>query len=228
MEKKLWTYGNAIAKYPVTVGSVWSVGGATFVCGDLEGDQTVLRGQLDKIKPDLMYVDPPWDDKIATDFRVKSGLDEKHREVDVSTVIRAVLKLAKDLRVLALMEGGHKRRELNRRCAEAVGSKVAAEWTITYTQKAVPCALFAVDFRDEPKADWPDFNGLSELQTEELSLRHYKPRVVFDPCGGLGGTAEAAAYVGTQSLSHELSPYKMAAAIKRLAKFTGQKPIQIQ
>lgn len=223
----LWKYGSAHKTYPVSPGDVWVVGPATFVCGDLEGDDFIFRRQIERLSPSLMFTDPPWDDRIATQFRSKSGLDENPRDVDVSRVICKVLSYAKELNVLALMEGGHKRRQLNHDCVAYVGGVVADEWTITYTDRKMPCALFAVDFRKEPKRDWPDFSGLSEVQVEDLVMSSYKPSCVIDPCGGLGGTAEAAANAGCRSLSHELSPFKMAAAIKRLAKFTGETPFRL-
>lgn len=219
---KLWKYGDLHKKYPVAVGDVWIVGPAKYICGDLEADPSVLLAELKKSKPDLMYVDPPWDNRIANEFRKRSGLDEAPRQVEVTNVIRKIISYARDLKILALMEGGHKRREMNRQCVAVEGGRVGAEWTIHYSQKKMPCALFAVDFREEPKNDYPNFDGLSEVEAEDLAMSHYKPKLVFDPCGGLGGTPAAATYAGIPSISHELSPYKMATALDRISQMTGE------
>lgn len=220
---KLWTYKGARKKYPVEVGDVWQVGGHILICGDLEGDQTVLRKWLVSHPPSLMYVDPPWNDQIATQFREKSGVDgDAKRAVDCAKVITRVLELAREMHLLAFMEGGDKKRQMNRDCITALGTEIGDEWTITYTDKRIPCVLWAVDFRKEKSPDWPSFGGLSEMECEDLVLSHYKPKRVFDPCGGLGGTAIACQYAGVSSITHELSPYKMAEAIKTLVKLSQQ------
>lgn len=225
---KLWTYKGARKKYPVEAGDVWQVGNHRLICGDLEGDQTVLRRELASYEPDLMYVDPPWNDQIASQFREKSGVDgEQKRVVDCAKVITRVLELSKERNLLTFMEGGDKKRQMNRDCIVALGAEIGDEWTITYTDKRIPCVLWAVDFRKNKVVDWPSFGGLSEMECEDLVLSHYKPTRVFDPCGGLGGTAIACEYAGVASITHELSPYKMAEAIKTLVKLSKQPATKI-
>ena len=121
---------------------------------------------------------------------------------------------------MTFMEGGDKKRQMNRDCIKALGADIGDEWTITYTDKRIPCVLWAVDFRSKKEQDWPQFEGLSEIECEDLVLSHYKPNRVFDPCGGLGGTAIACQYAGVPSITHELSPYKMAEAIRNLVKLS--------
>lgn len=205
-------------------GDTWVVGEHRLICGDLEGP-TTLYHELAEHPADLMYVDPPWNNQIATQFRTKSGADgigNPGRQVEVSDLICTILRIAKDRKLLCFMEGGHKMREMNRACIAFVGGTVGQEWTISYTDKAMPCALWAVDFRDEPRKDWPDFAGMSEFDVETGVMSHYRPKRVVDPCGGLGGTAWAAARTGCGSITHELSPYKVAEAIKLLVQVTGE------
>jgi hypothetical protein len=152
---------------------------------------------------------------------------EEKRSVDCSRVITRVLELAKERNLLTFMEGGSKKRDMNRDCIRFVGAEIGDEWTITYTDNKIPCVLWAVDFRKNKIKDWPQFEGLSEMECEDLVTSHYKPKRVFDPCGGLGGTAIACAYQRVASITHELSPYKMAEAIKNLVKITKQPATKI-
>lgn len=224
---KLWTYKGALKKYPVQTGDTWVVGKHRLICGDLEGE-TNLYKELEQYPADLMYVDPPWNNQIASAFREKSGVDgEAPRKVEVSKLICTIIKIAKDRKLLLFMEGGNKMRQMNRDCIDYVGSPKVKEWTITYTDRAIPCALWAIDFREEPKDDYPNLEGLSEFEVETLVMSHYKPNRVLDTCGGLGGTAWGAERTGCGSITHELSPYKMAEAIKLLHKLTGEIPKKV-
>lgn len=221
-QEKLWTYKGARSKYPVERGDTWRVGQHTFVCGDLVGDRSVLMGRLAEAKPDFVYTDPPWNDRIATEFRYRSGADAEKKRVDSKALITSMLMLVRELKTVVLMEGGHKMREMNRQAIADAGGVIGDEWTITYTDRALPCALWVIDFRDNPSRDWPSFEGLNEIQSEDLAMKHYAPRMVFDPFCGLGGTPSAANAFGCASLGHELSPFKLAEAIKRLVQESGQ------
>ena len=216
---QLWTYKGARKKYPVQMGEVWKVGDHILICGDLEGDTTVLKRELKTYQPDLMFVDPPWDNQIASSFRARSGVDE--RPVDCASLITNILGYAKEMELLCFFEGGVRRKQMNRDCIKAVGGSLAGEWNICYTNKRTPCMLWALDFRKEPKQDYPNFEGMSEIEVEDAVMNTYKPKRVFDTCGGLGGTAIAAQYAGIPSVTHELSPFKMAEAIKNLVKISG-------
>lgn len=221
----IWKYNNAHDFYPVKAGDVWVVGDHTLVCGDLEGD-TKIDQQVEKLLPDLIYTDPPWNNGNGRAFRTKAGVDgEKGREVDIKSLIKRVLTFGKNLEVLTFCEGGRKERDINRSVIAELGASAVAEWDITYTERKLPCVLYAADWRKNPKSDYPDFSGMDEFDIETLSLQHYKPRLVLDPCGGLGGTAWAAHRTGCASLTSELSPYRMAVAIGRLHSLTGIQPV---
>lgn len=221
----VWKYNNAHDFYPVSAGDVWKVGNHTLVCGDLEGS-TKIDEQVDKLQPDFIYTDPPWNNGNGKAFRTKAGVDgDKGRNVDIRSLIKRVLSFGRKLEVLTLCEGGCRERNINRSVIAELGAKAIAEWDITYTRKKLPCVLYAADWRKNPQSDYPDFSGMDEFDIETLSLQHYKPRLVLDPCGGLGGTAWAACRTGCASLTSELSPYRMAVALERLHHLTGIKPV---
>ena len=221
----VWKYNNAHDFYPVKAGEVWKVGVHTLVCGDLEG-ATKIDEQVAKLQPDFIYTDPPWNNGNGRAFRTKAGVDgDKGRPVDIKSLIKRVLTFGKQLQVLTLCEGGCKERDINRSVITELGAKNISEWNITYTERKLPCVLYAADWRTDARNDYPDFSGMDEFSIETLSLEHYKPRLVLDPCGGLGGTAWAAHRTGCASLTSELSPYRMAVSIERLHYLTGIKPV---
>jgi len=220
----VWKYNNAHDTYPVKAGDVWKVGVHTLVCGDLEGE-TKLDAQVEKLKPDFIYTDPPWNNGNGKAFRTKAGVDgDQGRNVDIRKLIKRVLTFGYKLKVLTFCEGGKKERAINRAIINELYANLIAEWDITYTERKLPCVLFAADWRKAYTNDYPDFTGMTEWDVETLALSHYKPRLVLDPCGGLGGTAWAAHRTGCASLTSELSPYRMAVALQRLHQLTGIQP----
>lgn len=222
----IWKYSNKHELYPVEFGDVWEVSGHRFICGDLQGTNNCIFEDAKKLKPDLMFTDPPWNDGNAKAFRTKSGVDgESGKRVDVASLISLVLGIAAERRILAYCEGGVKEQEMNKRIIERLGGKVAKVYSITYMSAKRPCLLYAADFREIPKDDYVDgINGRDEAYVEDAVVSHHMPKLIIDPCGGRGGTAHCAARHGVRSLTSELSPYRMAEAIWRVAMETGGEP----
>lgn len=225
----VWKHKNAHDEYPVKAGDYWQVGNHIFLCGDLEG-QTNLHEAIEEYPPDLMYADPPWNNGNARSFRTISGVDgEKGRPVEISTLTKTVLDIPKRLKILAFIEGGVKQKQMVEDAIISQGGVVGGCWNVHYSRAERPNLLFAADFRKNPINDYPpDLEGKSDAITPQLVLRHYLPKRVIDCCGGLGGTARSAEWWGVASLTHELSPYRTAEAIKLVAKTAKLTPIKIK
>lgn len=222
----VWTYSGAHKDYPVKAGETWTCGNHTLVCGDLEGE-TPLWQKLKTMTPDLVYVDPPWNSGNARSFRTKAGVDgESGRTVDLSNLLKVVLTPSATSKILTFIETGKKEQNIVKGIIAEMGGTVGATWNITYYRKN-PCILIAADFRPTPFDDYPEFEGLDDEDTPDVAIEHYKPSLVLDPCGGRGGTATAAEIVGVASLTNELSPYRMAEALKKLHVATGIAPTRV-
>lgn len=210
-----WKYSNSIKEYPVRAGDVWSVGDRhIFVCGDLQGESRIDK-VVDELKPQLMYTDPPWTNSLATGFRTKAGVDgEKGKKVNVDDLIKRILGFAKTLKVPCFIEGGCSEKDMNRRTISETGGLLHREWQIKYG-KNLPCMIYFADYREHPTEDFnQEITGEDDIYTPFHVIHWYKPNYVFDPCGGRGTTAVMAGAAGCGSILHELSPYRMADAIK--------------
>lgn len=219
-----WRYSGAIDRFPVAVGDVWraDVDGLPhiFACGDLEGI-TPLHALLGKYGPQLMYVDPPFNAGVARTYRTKAGVES--RRVDIVDLWTAVLSPASQYRLLAYVETGQAQREALHLLAGEMGGAVTGDWDITY-YRTKPAALVAVDFRPVPSTDHPDFTGMDDEHTPLAALEWHGQGRVVDPCAGRGLTARAAAQAGWASISHELSPYRLAEALESFKQMTGVTP----
>ena len=228
-----WHYNKAHDQYPVKTGESWTVGRHWFVCGDLQEENRLeeVINHVDDHETDqgIMYVDPPWDKRMAHAFRTKAGVEKK--SVDLNDLFWAILEPARKRRTIAFMEGGNGKRELVIDLIQAMGGVVGNVWEITYYKKK-PCFILAADFRDQPRNDFPDLTGLDDEQTPKAVLDHYSvilgdtKKFVVDPCGGRGLTARTAEQCGWTAITLELSPYRMAEAmssvIKTIKKLTGE------
>jgi len=219
-----WRYTGAIDKFPVVEGDVWAVdtraGQHFFVCGDLEGG-TPLFDVLKGNRPHLMYVDPPYNSGVARSYRTKAGVDV--RAVDIVELWSAALGPAAQYRILAYVETGVAQREALRRLGVEMGAVVSGDWDITYYRKK-PAALLAIDFRLDPDEGHPDFAGMDDEHTPLAALKYHQTGRVLDPCAGRGLTARAAFEAGWESVSHELSPFRLAEALKQFSLISGATP----
>lgn len=212
-----WRYGDAHDTYPVASGEVWQVGDHWFVCGDLEEDRHLEAVFSHAPQPTLMYVDPPWNSGNARSFRTKAGVDgQQGRTVDMRNLLRHVLAPAKTLRLLAFVETGRRDEGGLRNVINDMGGVPGERWDITY-YRSKPAVLMAADFRPNPTPDYPDFSGVDDEHTPTVALNAYPTGCVIDTCGGRGLTARTAHHNGWASISHELSPYRMAEAIQSVA-----------
>ena len=207
-----WKYSNFHETYPVKDGDIVCVGRQIFVCGDLTKD-TKLDAMLDVVPPDLMYVDPPWNDSLARSFRTKAGVDgEKGKAVSCLDLQISVLNRAKKHRIPVYLEGGVKWTDLSKNAISATGGELLGEWLISYGK--MPCKLYCADYSGTLAGKpLPDLEGASEDNSCQIIFDFHKPRTVTDPCHGRGWVARVANYYGIQAVTSELSPYRMADAI---------------
>jgi hypothetical protein len=222
-----WRYTNAIDRFPVQPGDVWEFNTGhhihLFVCGDLQGD-TPLNDVLASLEPTLVYVDPPYNAGLARGYRTKAGVDNgPGRSVDMSDLWQAALWPAVERGLTAYVETSSTQQTALEAAINWMAGEVTGRWGITYYRKH-PSALIAADFNPIPSYDHPDLHGMDDEHTPLAVLTFHPAGVVLDPCAGRGLTARSAHTAGWSSVSHELSPFRMAEAIHSLHKLTGVTP----
>lgn len=219
-----WRYTGAVERFPVVAGDVWQadtgLGRHLFVCGDLE-EQTPLYSVLTEAVPQLMYVDPPYNSGVASSYRTKAGVSR--RRVPIPHLWASTFASAAQYRILAYVETGVAQRPELRKLAVEMGAVISGDWDITYYRKN-PAVLIAVDFRSAWSEDHPDFTGLDDMDTPLVALKHHAAGVVVDPCAGRGLTSRAAFEAGWESVSHELSPFRLAEALEQFTQISGVIP----
>ena len=220
-QTKAYLYTNAIKEFPVKAGEVWGCANAIFVCGDLEEDSR-LEDVLTDYPCDMMYVDPPWGAGVASTYRTKAGV--QRRQVNANNLYQRIVEPARVRQQLAYVETGIRQRKWLLGLLNDLGAQVTV-WDTTYYGNK-PSVLAAADWRPEPTG-LPNFTGLDDEDTPLVAIKAHKPGRVLDPCGGRGLTARAAWQAGTASLLHELSPYRMAEALKAMLALTGEQPYRL-
>jgi hypothetical protein len=207
--------------FPVQPGEVWTVDRHMLACGDLElGDGQRLLA-LAGSAPDIVYSDPPWGGGNAAAFRTKAGVP---RKVDFDLFLRRLLPLvASAKRDVFLEMGDEHTRDLVALIGE-LGGRALQAWKITYYRKN-PCWLIQASWHGQ-HGQAPDMTGMDDTATPTAAFEAVaRPGdVIFDPCTGLGCTADAVARLpgDCRFVGLELHPKRMSATLTRLRGIRGE------
>ena len=227
-----WQYSGKHADYPVRPGDVWKVDRHLFVCSDAEQDQQPwTRAGVRTESVTFVYADPPYSAGIARSYRRKAGIDGgTSAPVDFPVLIGRFVSAARLAGTVAYLEAGVKTVDQVADACTHVGAKITGRWNITFYGKQ-PACLIAADFRPDPAADHPDFEGADDEHTPAIAIAHWAKThpngTVLDPCSGRGLTSRSADAGGYRSVNLELSQYRIAEALHRLHKVTGSTPIKV-
>lgn len=220
---KVWDYSGAIYDYPVEPGDVWQQGDHIFICGDLEGESP-LDEILDANPLTLLYVDPPWGNSMATSYRTKARADgDKGRPARLEHLLPEVIRPAARFGLDAYIETGIKEQDTVETAIRSLGGTVTGVHNITYYYKH-PGLLVGATFNQDEEHVGISFDGLDDDDTPTHAMTHYGTGCVLDTCAGRGLTARSAQVRGWRSINHELSPYRMAEAMKSVQQLSGLEP----
>ena len=214
-----WKYGGAGDVYPVRPGQLWTVGKHRLRCADLEK----LTGPAFAERPDVVYVDPPWNAGNAKSFRTKAGLQDG--KVDFfGSFIPAVVRQIKPCKGSVFCESGRREEKKVVETMQKYGAKLLGRWDIMYYRKH-PCVLLRFSFSGLDDGFRMDLTDIDDEDTPREILGSYAPgKLVLDCCLGRGLTPVAAATAKHIFMGTELHPRRMAVALEKLAKVTRIEP----
>ena len=212
-----WDYGPEGDRFPVADGQWWECGHHLYRCGDIHGLAVAER-------PDVIYVDPPWNTGNVRSFYTKAGLP--HPEWEWTELYRVIIALAEGFGCALWVEGGVRQRD---EFMAMLPGPHTASWPITYYRKHP--AVLAYSGPIPPPV--PDLSGSDDEHTPKIVLSAYvkaaggEVGLVLDPCAGRGLTSRAAEQNGWRSVSNELNPTRVSVALARMEKMIGQVPERI-
>ena len=220
-----WTYGDAGDRIPVRPRQTWAVGPHLLRCSDLEDDG--LQWIQNQARPDVVYVDPPWNASNASTFRTKARVP---RSVDYDQFASLLAQACSDALRSVFVESSRPgdRAGGNRALVRAFtkwGAILHETWDVTYYGKQ-PSALMRFSFGEyKPDDSRFDLTGMDDEHTPMAVLSEYPKGIrVLDPCTGRGLTPLAAAANGHRFFGTELHPRRMAQALDKLSELTGEPP----
>jgi hypothetical protein len=231
-----WTYASdGGEKYPVSYGQLWTVNGHLYHCQDLEAEKSDWTDDVARLRPKLVYTDPPWGAGNARTFRTKAGVDGAlGRAVNTINLHKKILEPFAALKILAYVETGLREEHELKRVAAELGGVCVGRWDITYYQTK-PCVLFAFDFGETKPYTLPNLNGMDDDDTPLAVFKHHlaegflrEGNLIADPCAGRGLTAASANRVGLQALTNELHPNRISCAMWKINKATNAQPQRIR
>lgn len=225
---KVWDYGEQGRKYPVEPGQVWQVAGHTFVCSDLMASRALDAALSAGPRPTLLYSDPPWNQGNLNSFRTKARLPKaSHTILELFVRIRMI---ADEYRLPLYVEGSKIEMKEGAAIVDAIhrgqGTK-SAYWPITYYHRS-PCGLYYSGYSPTP-VESSTVSGKDDDDTPGIVMRaHGSTGVVVDPCSGLGQTPLEAARNGWSSITNEMHPNRMSAAMVRVGEVLGASAVRVK
>ena len=230
MVKSRWDYGDAGDKYPLQKGEVWRVGNHWLTVLDHADAGEPSRRYLGflaarGVKPDAVFVDPPWDRGNARAFRTKAFGESEAVDFDglITSVLAAVS--ASGVRVFTV--------EMGVRNADAVCAAIASAFPgfavdtvggLYYKKK--PCVyIVAGDESRMVNACATQIMSLNDTEAPMAFALACGCPVLYHPCMGRGLMATTAQKIGISSVGSELNPRRLAVTVDLLVKATGERPV---
>lgn len=225
-----WAAGAEGEAFPVKDNQVWRVGDKhVLVCSDLMSSQ-LLDQWVNRHPPTLLYCDPPWGQGLVNSFRTKAGLGKADYRWE--QLYRRIATFGHARGIPVWLEGSAKEHRdgpvIPRTMAHPQTSQFDDYFPILYSNKSPAGLYYAADKPMPASLHTGTLAGQHDRKTPGIVMAGYGANgCVLDPSVGLGGTPVNAEKVGWSSLSNEMNPNRMSAALFRLGKLTKITPERI-
>ena len=213
-------YGNGWEKYPVKRGELWTVGDHQILCEDWHLGPKESYERITNIVPDMIYIDPPWNQGNAKSFRTKAGVPEP--KLEWPHFVEKLVSIVKQCKGDVYVEMGQKELGFVLDMFEGNGAMILNIWDIVY-YKTKPCILFRANFANTgqliPEGETPE--GMDDEDTPKWAIEHSSKEgdLIADYCTGQGGTPVWAHTLGRRFIGTELNERRMANSVMKLASF---------
>jgi hypothetical protein len=203
-------YGGAWERFPIEKGKVCRIGNHKVMVGNVtKGDLSKL---LDVEKIDLIFTDPPWDDRITKQFYKYGG---EPQELNFNELIRTFLFEIKKYSIGGVfIEMGIRGYKVLQKNLSTVGAKTIQDFHLTYGQKETEYIIWYGCFND---MDLPTISLPSNLHGWDVAkflIGHmnevYNIRNILDPFVGVGHVLKIADKFGIPGYGLELNKRKLA------------------
>lgn len=201
-----WLYGNAWEDYPIEAGQVW---------GLPNGSRLMVHNIFDPLpawfQPDLLFVDPPWNQGNVNSFYTKAGRTDYIS--DFASFEAALFARIDDIRPpVCYLEVG---KQAVDRWQAALQTRYACiqRFDVTY-YKRNPCHIL----RGGSDLTRHNYNGMDEADVIAAVAHDEDYSVMGDFCMGRGLVGMAAYSAGKPFVGTELNKRRLAVLLQRLAK----------
>lgn len=209
----------------IQLGDVFTVGKHVLACGDLEKrhhEQLLTKVGVDRVG--MVYVDPPWNQGLASNFRRQAGYEGKP---DFVTVMNRVFEAAVMPRVVAYVEMGDQNQKFVQVWGRKAGFETFESWKIPYGDHFSWVTRMSCDPGISMLPEALQLAGKKGIEVPRQAIVNDSAQgtYVFDPCLGLGATLAACLKTDRLCLGMELNPERLATSIEKATKRTGEKPV---
>lgn len=200
-----WTYGNHWERFPIRPGEIWQAGQHRVICADITKlDPVALLGA-----PDLIYVDPPWNQGNVASFYTKAGQKGQGSFTELREALMRTFQAAR----VVWAEMGKQHIDEFAAQVERSGGKITHRFSCTYYRRHL-VYLIRADFSGGPAlraGAVAALEGADDEKTPGLVLQAEAwARRILDPCTGRGLTGRTTHQQGRRFCGSELNPRRLA------------------
>ena len=215
---------DARTEYPVQPGETWAVGPHRFYCGDLEADAGKVVLELAGGHIDVVWTDPPWGGPQARMYRTIAEVDGRQgRVVEWPEFLRAAVTAWSVCAGDVWVQSGLREEQDFVEAVEGAGGALLGSVPLTWPH---PCCMLLFRFaglgRPIPTLPYRERSQTAARASLTASRAAGSSGVVADFCMGLGYAPKAAAALGFRFAGSELSPGRMAMAMRKTAQVVGE------
>jgi len=209
-----WLYGGAWEKFPIAPGQVWRAGTGQVAVHNL------FDPLPDWVRPDLLFIDPPWNLGNLNSFYTKAErLDYQRDFRDFTAALLARLDQIGP-RICYIEMGRQNAEVYQRHLADRFA--VVQRWDVVYYRKH-PTVLL----RGAATPTEFDYTGIDEAECIKILARDEAYETIGDICMGRGLLGLAAFAVNRPFVGTELNQRRLACLLNSIAERGGPvNPIQ--
>lgn len=223
--------GDARLEFPVNPGEVWAVGSHLLVCDDIEAGSAERLRELAG-PPDVIWTDPPWSSAQARMYRTVARADgPKGRAVQWSALAQAMVEAWSHCPGDVWAQLGTREGHTAAECDAVIETVKAAGGQHLWTSETIileaPSSMLLFRWTPRERETLPT-GRFDCYQAPSLCLEASDVGpgdVVTDFCFGAAAVGPLAAVGrGARFVGAELSPGRMAMALRRMATLTDEQP----
>ena len=209
--------------FPVKPKDIWESNGSKLACLDIDNGDAFNFFKKYNFS-DVAYVDPPWGQALANQFRGKAGYEQN---ANFNIFLGNMINILRNVRRDVFIEMGKKWVDNLHEFIHLAEGKIIKTYEITY-YKIKLATLTHCTFSGS-YTDTSDYTGIDDEDLPFIAIRECTNAndTVLDCCTGRGLSFVASVKNHRKFIGTELSQYRASVSLRKIRDITGKNPTKM-